>query len=238
MFFFLLVPYVDLSYMGRERQLVMFLKGLHTVLHKGECRCRRRWGVKCVACFLCVLGSLVSIVYFIWHEPFLFNLLDLARYMLGENILWTAFTSNAPPLKIVVLLFILKGPQCHKASCLWEWTLMKRKIKASALIRDVHVDQTPMCSTSSLVPKNKSGCFIILHKNKLIRHKNQKISMPKVWNVLPWLFLFKLIMLFWGTQIPVVQIHGDPMIIFMNSGSYLPINRDPLSFCCVNPWQR
>lgn len=149
MFFFSFVPYVDPSYMGRKRQFIMFLKGLHTVSHKRVCRCRSRCGIRCVAFFLHVLGSLISIVYFIWHEPFLFNLPDLGDICWVKNILPAAFTSGAPPhsppqTENCAAFIHLKGPECCKASCLWEWTFLKRKKISQCFneIRDaVDVDQ-------------------------------------------------------------------------------------------------
>lgn len=55
MFFFSLVPYVDPNYMNRKWQIVMFLKRLHTLLHKREyTRCSNIQGKKkpCTCCFL------------------------------------------------------------------------------------------------------------------------------------------------------------------------------------------
>jgi len=47
MFFFSLVPYVDPNYMNRKWQIVMFLKRLHTLLHKREyTRCSNIQGKK------------------------------------------------------------------------------------------------------------------------------------------------------------------------------------------------
>lgn len=129
--------------------------------------------IKCVPCFFCVLGSLISVVYFFWHEPFLFNLVNLVDICSMENILWTAFNNwltpsrtlpaehrLLPKLKSVVLLFILKDPEWQKASCLQELTLPKGGKEKLSLcfneIRDVvDVNQTETCSSSSLVSKNK-----------------------------------------------------------------------------------
>lgn len=150
--------------MDGKRQLVTFLEGLHADLHTGVSRRSSRCGLMRAPAFLCVLEGSISVVYSVWHEPFLFNLVDLVGLCEVENILWAAFTNwlaLTPPQTENCGAFIHfeRSRVAESISSTRTNTLPKGEKISLCFneIRDVvDVNQTETSSCSCLVSRNKS----------------------------------------------------------------------------------
>lgn len=127
----------------------------------------RRCGLKCVPGFLCVLGSLISLVYFMWHEPFLSNVVDLVEEDAKRGISCEQLSSAINPLSL---------PKRKMVS--WKKNYFER----------VRMTESIMCAFQR--GKNKAHALMKLEMLRVWRKHTRSRSSPVSKNRGPWVMCY------------------------------------------------